>query len=77
MIVADYSGHVDHQVKTTLPSGRSLIRWRKASPASLRNRLTIGTHRRFYLCHPPVGGSVPANPLVNRVTEVPTAGYSC
>ena len=28
--------HVDHPFKTTLPNGRSSIRWRKAAPASGR-----------------------------------------
>jgi len=28
--------HVDHPARMTLPNGRSSIRWRKASPASLK-----------------------------------------
>jgi hypothetical protein len=31
-----YGRHVDHSAKTTLPNGRSSIRWRKASPVSPR-----------------------------------------
>ena len=28
--------HFDHPAKTTLPNGRSSVRWRKASPASAK-----------------------------------------
>jgi hypothetical protein len=31
-----YGWHADHPAKTTLPNGRSSVRWRKASPAAPR-----------------------------------------